>query len=282
MRSASAMKSREFKVSKPTDSIAYQRICEELKTSKDLLRQTKRDFEASQERETQLRMRVHVLEDALEFRSEEIGLSGHSDLLAKVAKLRAEVVALKSELCEKQKSLPDYKPDLCTDHNTLRHQIEDIKERLSQSQHETFRLRNGDASEMLAIAERERDKLLEFVRGDMEKSTALAKQVEQLEFDLRAAKRKQQITEETVTSLENSLSAERSKAKQLEAQHRETILQIQELMRAKQLLVSDKENIAHQLDRRSLESDELNKMQMNLFLQVITEPYSALIIIIII
>lgn len=73
---------------------------EELKHTKAALERCTKDLERCKANESELMVRSKVLSDALEFRMEEIGLSGHADLLAKVASLRGEVSALRAELGE--------------------------------------------------------------------------------------------------------------------------------------------------------------------------------------
>ena len=51
------------------------------------------------------RLKIKVLEDALEFRADEIGLAGHADLLSKIAHFRGEVNALKNDLQSKNVKL---------------------------------------------------------------------------------------------------------------------------------------------------------------------------------
>lgn len=53
----------------------------------------------------ELRLKIKVLEDALEFRADEIGLAGHADLLSKIAHFRGEVNALKNDLQSKHVKL---------------------------------------------------------------------------------------------------------------------------------------------------------------------------------
>lgn len=53
----------------------------------------------------ELKLKIRVLEDALEFRADEIGLAGHADLLSKIAHFRGEVNALKNDLQSKHVKL---------------------------------------------------------------------------------------------------------------------------------------------------------------------------------
>jgi hypothetical protein len=256
---------------KSVDSITHFRTCDELKQAQSVGEQLKRELEASREREGQYRMRVKVLEEALEFRSEEIGLAGHSDLLAKVAKLRGEVSALKGELTNKHQKIAeveDTKADLSDRHETLQRHVAQLQQRLSQSQQEMYRLQNGDVGELLRQAEAERDRLLKFVQTDMQKSTDLAKHVERLEEELRNVRRGENSNHETVARLQATLDAEVGKYRQLEERFAAAMTQLKDLQQAHQADEAEKVALTNQFNRKSTEADELNRMQMNLFVQV--------------
>jgi predicted nuclease with TOPRIM domain len=256
---------------KSVDSITHFRTCDELKQAQSVGEQLKRELEASREREGQYRMRVKVLEEALEFRSEEIGLAGHSDLLAKVAKLRGEVSALKGELTNKHQKIAeveDTKADLSDRHETLQRHVAQLQQRLSQSQQEMYRLQSGDVGELLRQAEAERDRLLKFVQTDMQKSTDLAKHVERLEEELRNVRRGENSNHETVARLQATLDAEVGKYRQLEERFAAAMTQLKDLQQAHQADEAEKVALTNQFNRKSTEADELNRMQMNLFVQV--------------
>ena len=110
------------------------------------LENLQKELERTKESENQLRIQVKVLEDALDFRSVEVGLSGQADLLAKVAKLKGEVTALRNELSDREKRLEeveDVKLNLSTRHELLQKQISLMQKRLAQSQQDTYKLANG-------------------------------------------------------------------------------------------------------------------------------------------
>jgi len=115
-------------------------------TLKFQLEKCQHELEKSREEESKLQMKIKVLEDALEFRSEEVGLAGQADLLSKVAKLKGEVFALRCELQDKDKKLcevEDVKMDLSSRHQVLQKQITLMQQRLAQSQQDSYRLANG-------------------------------------------------------------------------------------------------------------------------------------------
>lgn len=256
---------------KSVDSITYFKACDELKQAQSTAEQLRKDLESSRERESQNRMRVKVLEEALEFRSEEIGLAGHSDLLAKVAKLRGEVSALKAELTNKHQRIAEAehtKADISDRHETLQRHVAQLQQRLSQSQQEMYRLQNGDVGELLRQAEAERDRLLKFVQSDMQKSSELAKHVERLEEQLRAARRGESTATEAVSRIQSVLDTEVAKYSQLEERYAAAVTQAKELQQAHQAAEAEKTALTNQFNRKSTEADELNRMQMTLFVQV--------------
>lgn len=134
------------------------------------------------------KMKIKILQDALTFRSEEIGLAGHSDLLAKVAQMKDEVGRLKSQLQNKDSQLLNVQENnstLTSEHSSLQEHINYIQQKLVHSQKEMHRLVNGDVVELLQATEQERDQLVNYIKQDMMKSVSLANQVEQLEYDMK-------------------------------------------------------------------------------------------------
>lgn len=73
-------------------------LADELQRARAALERTQQELDLSRQAENELAIKVKILGEALEFRVDEIGLSGHADLLAKVAAMRGEVAALRSEL----------------------------------------------------------------------------------------------------------------------------------------------------------------------------------------
>lgn len=69
------------------------------------LEKANRDLDHVFAENEELKLKVRVLEDALEFRADEIGLAGHADLLSKIAHFRGEVHALKNDLQSKHVKL---------------------------------------------------------------------------------------------------------------------------------------------------------------------------------
>lgn len=255
-----------------SDKIYQQQLMEEVKMHQELLQEAKKELSASKDREQQQRLKVKVLEDALEVRSEEIGLSGHSDLLAKLAKLRGEVTALKSELKAKRDRITDCEEshsNMQTTHQQMAQQVKTLQQRLAESQRETYRLQHGDVGEMLKVAEAERDRLLHFVQSDMEKSTKLARQVEQLEAELRTSKAKCELLEERSKANETEVENQRKRSKMIESKAQKESRLLSELQQNVDLVNKENDSLKQRLGQKTVEAEELNKVQMNLFMQVI-------------
>jgi hypothetical protein len=265
-------KSKGFKQPlKNVDTITYYKVCDDLKECESQLQHANKAIEAGKERETQYRMRIKVLEEALDFRSEEIGLAGHSDLLAKVAKLRGEVTALKSEITNKHQKIveaEEHSSDLTIKHEVLQRTMSQLQQRLSQSQQEMYRIQNGDVVELLKQAELERDKLLVYIQNDLQKSSALGKQVERLESELRNTRLKEQNADVTVDKLNAILETERAKLQQCEERIASLEATGKQLQNANELLQAENAALTKQFNCKNVESDELNRMQMTLFVQV--------------
>jgi chromosome segregation ATPase len=148
-------------------------LADELQKTKASLERTTRELERVKANESDLMVRSKILSDALEFRMEEIGLSGHADLLAKVAALRGEVTALRSELGNKRDELQTIeteKQDWSSKQESLQRQVSLMQLRLTQSQEELKKLSLGDLPAQLKSAQQERDVLLEFVEGINDRS----------------------------------------------------------------------------------------------------------------
>lgn len=134
-------------------------------------------------------MKIKVLQDALSLRSEEIGLSGHADLLAKVAQMKEEVSLLKNELHDKVLKLEiaeESNHSLSNNQMSLEAQIHQIQMKLAETQKEVHQSSEVDLIQHLRLTKQERDSLVEYIQKDMRKSTVFAKQVEELEHSMRS------------------------------------------------------------------------------------------------
>lgn len=154
-----------------------QSLQEQLRAARDSLRLKDAETDRLARELEEGKMRLSTLEKALEFRADEVGLSGHADLLAKVAGFRGEVSALKKDLMDKRNKLHDIEAEKQTvseSNLTLQQQIAQLQERLAQSRLELQRVQKGESLlEQLRDTERERDVLLEFIQDDLKKNSDL-------------------------------------------------------------------------------------------------------------
>lgn len=268
--------SSKTKVGKQNRTIASfnvmsEKLEEENRRLKLHLNQCKKEIEASKDKESQLKIQLKIMEEALELRSEEIGLSGQSELLAQVARLRGEVTALKTELTSKHNQLSAVEDDrskLNLHHEDLQQQIKDMQKRIAQTQQDCYRYNNGNMVEMLQNVEKERDQLLEFIQHDMDKKGILSKKVEQLESDLRVEIRKSQTYEEKYNKIESMMDEEIRRRKAAESRLKSDSIQNSESRKMFEFAEMEKDSLIKQIDRKIMEIEELNKMQMSLFQQL--------------
>lgn len=249
------------------DALAVQ----ELRACREKLAAMETENKTFKIQNNELSMQVKILQDALNFRSEEIGLSGHADLLTKVAKLKGEVTALKNELTNKVdelSSVKETKEALNHEKQDLQGQIELIQQRLAQSQQESYRLANSDVGQLLRSAEQERDLLIEYIQSDMQKSTTLAKQVETLEGELRILRKKASGLEEKLCARDAACKDLQTQLQNVDKEYQILRDQLNQLQRSFEQVRIDRDSFQHQLDRKILEEEELIKAQVTLFSQV--------------
>lgn len=281
MQSMSALKSSERKgarghLLKAVDPVVYYKACDDLSFHKKLVEELQVEIEQLREEEQRSVTRTKLLEEALEFRSEEIGLAGHSDLLSKVVKLRNEVNTLKSELSQKHGSAASgaeeeeeekVKADTKQQHEVLQRQILQIQARLSKSQQELYTLQHADVHELLRRAEHERDTLLEFVSSDMQKSSDLCQQVDGLQAQLRSSRLNEKTLEVNNERLTKLLSEDKHRSSEVEDRCHTLSVQLQDLSRSHRILEVEKEQLSKQLELKRLEAEEVGKVSSNLYAQ---------------
>ena len=256
---------------KSIDNITYIKVCDDLKHTQIHNNNLNKELNSYKNNEKQLQMKIKILEDALELRSEEIGLSGHSDLLSKVAKLRGEVSALKSELTNKHTKIIEYEDnnnEINNTHTILNNNIKQLQLSLSEKQKEIYLLKNGNIYDILKTIEKERDQLLNFIENDMKNSTELNKRIELLESDLRLLNKKNNSLLDIINKNNIELKNNNIKYNELLNQYNNSNIELNEIKQLNNILESDKIAINNQYQRKNVESEELNRMQMNLFSQV--------------
>lgn len=244
---------------------------EQIKSLKEENAQLQRQVQQQQRELQEKTLRVRVVEDALAFRSEEIGLAGHADLLAKIAQLKSEVRALKSELMDKSEKITNIEEDkhkISTEHETLQQQIANIQQRLAQSQQEAYKYASSDLGVLLKSAEHERDVLLEYIQQDMEKCATFAKQVEHLEAELRSLKRKEHTLMESNSTLDFATHELRAQVAELEKENESLRQSKRQLEQSLDSAEQDKANLHKQIDRKTAEENEFMQHQVTIFAQL--------------
>jgi chromosome segregation ATPase len=247
------------------------KLMDEIKSLQDIVHQIEKENQALKERNSDYGMKIKVLQDALTFRSEEIGLSGHSDLLLKVSSLKGEVVALKKELTSKittVDSAEQEKKSLLTEQKSLQEQIASIQDRLAKSQQENFKLSNNDLALLLKTTEQERDLLLEYIQQNMTKTLALTKQIEVLENESRVSMQKIFLLEKTHQDNNEMFERNKTLLNSLENENLDLKHKMKEVLQEHDQQSYELENCKKHFNRKSVETEENEKIQATLFTQV--------------
>merc|ERR1711871_94550 len=162
--------------------------------------------------------RMKILEDALEYHTNEMGLSGQADLLAKIASLRGEVTALQGDLVSNNRKLDESMSENEIIHNhkeSLERQIEALYARLSLSSPDRGGVTGGLSEssnvedpatmrEYLAEVENERNLLLEYIQSDMEKSSTVEKEKAEIISQLEKTKKSEAELRKELSSMRST------------------------------------------------------------------------------
>jgi chromosome segregation ATPase len=253
--------------------IHTQSLREELREAQDALRRKGDELDRVRGQLEEAVMRTKVLEKALEFRADEIGLTGHADLLAKVAGLRGEVSALKKDLLEKRNKLHDIeseKQKVLDNNLTLQQQLSRIQTRLAQSKQDIQRLADGEQLlEQLTLAEQERDVLLEFIQDDLQKNSSLTATADNATREAAAAKKAMELATQEARRLGDTVAEQKTTILQLESDARNLTAELMLARNSQARDESDVERYRGKADRAELASEELNKMHVEMLAQVL-------------
>ncbi len=254
------------------DSKSYDKnTLQKAKSMRDLITQYEKKQTDSNNTIDELNMKVHVLEEALEFRADDIGLSGHADLLAKIARMRGEVTALRNEIMSKKdiiENVESEKQKVFQENRNLTEEICSIRERLAAAKQNVKLMEAGNLVEKLHAVEQERNILVEFIEADMEKSASISKDRDEVASSLRVAQRNIAILDSRVKSQEAELNTSNNERDKLEKELNDTCIQLNEARRTLALVESQKDDLDHRLHRKELEVEELCKMEVSLYAQV--------------
>lgn len=244
-----------------------------LRNLNDAITDYERKISETQAEMEEYKLHIRVLEDALEFRANELGIAGHSDLLAKVARLRGEVTALKNELTQKDTLIEEAQQvtaSLSHDRDELRNKVNAIQQRLAESQQDISRLAHGDIVATLKAVEQERDVLIEFIQADMEKSTTIAKELDATKNELHHVTKEKEYFEKQYKIFEDQASKESQKLRAVQNELSSLNTKYDEVMRMKQIIENQRSDVQTLYDKKCLEADELCQMQLTLFSQVVS------------
>lgn len=218
------------------------------------------------------KMRGTTLEKALEYRADEIGLSGHADLLAKVAGFRGEVTALKKDLMDKRNRLHDIEAERQTvseSNLTLQQQVTQLQERLAQSRFELQRVQKGDSLiDQLKQVESERDVLLEFIQEDLRKNSDLTLATDRAVREAAEAQRMASSATAQLKKQEELVDSQASYIRDLE--NGRAALQSERAQARDQLSTATRESadLRARLERKEMEAQEQSKVNLSLLEQV--------------
>lgn len=260
MKSPAALKARS------------QSLQGQLRAAKDALRLKEKELDEITRELEEGRMRISTLEKALEFRASEIGLSGHADLLAKVASFRGEVTALKKDLMDKRNKLHDIEAERQTvseSNLTLQQQVTQLQERLAQSRFELQRVQNGESLiEQLKQTENERDVLLEFIQEDLKKNTDLTLATDKAIKEASEATRNASAAQAQLKQQGELVDSQAQYIRDLEAGR--ATLQNDRAQAKEQLgvITRDLEDLRSRFNRKELEAQEQSRINMQMLEQV--------------
>lgn len=109
----------------------------------------------------------------------------------------------------------------------------------------------------------------------MEKSSDLAKLIDQLQSDLRVSKQAAELAEKRIAQMDAALEKEMSRSRQLTAEMEGAGTRELESSRIAELLRKEIELLSTQLDRRTKEGEELAGMHANLLAQIKSKDRAA-------
>lgn len=243
----------------------------ELKSIKDQLQTQIQLNKTLKEEKDEAYLQIKVLKDALSYRSEEIGLSGHADLLYKIAQLRGEVTSLKNELQNKESNINDLaqvKKEEEELNLSLNEQIENITKKLGQSQQELYRLSNSDLGQLLKSAEKERDLLMEYVQKDMKQQVSISHQLEETEREYRLIKKREETWEKKERDLQQHLQTVQDQLSLTETELNSVKASLSEKNELIESLLQDKADLLKNNTKLNVKNDESSRVEANLYSQL--------------
>ena len=257
-------------------NVRSQTLRDHLQYAKDELRLREEEIDDMRRELEEVKLRNNVLENALDFRADEIGLSGHADMLCKVAGFRGEVTALKNDLLEKRNKLHDIEAErqsVNESNLTLKQQVTQLQERLTQSRSELQRMQKGESlMQQLVQAESERDVLLEYVQDDLRNNSDLTLAVDKAMKEASEAQRTLDMNNSQLKRQSELVDSQSKRIADLEM--RQSAL-VEESATARDRAMSglrEMEDLKARLIKKELESEEMSKVHISLLQQVWIYP----------
>ena len=212
----------------------------------------KNNFQEIENQNSEMKLKIKVLEDALEFRVNEIGLSGHADLLTKLSYLKGEISAMKKDLLKKNslvENLENEKFLIQSEAQTLQQQLTLVQQNLMETKHDLNRSkqllnislpysgeqhstsspsssvpREGEESspphvinalDQIKSLEQERDLLIEFIQTDLQKSSSLQTELNEIKFQTKAMSEEKERLERQLVTVTEKLTVKSAKYEDL-------------------------------------------------------------------
>jgi chromosome segregation ATPase len=273
---------KKFTTSKlgPDGTRQFINPIEEMKAIRMELNRAQRERDSFAADKEELMLKVTVLEDALEYRADEIGLSGHADLLAKISHLRGEITALRRELMDKTELIDNIeveKTHVEVSKQSLEEQVAQMQNRLAQAHNDLTRVSSSGGEgngrsllEQVKAVEQERDLLVEFIQSDMQKSATVGLDLEKCKSQLRVSDEEKQSLQRKLVFLEESLESFRSRVEQLEVERGSCRVRIEESSRRQVEADTYINELKIMLEKKEREMEELYKVQSEFLSQVMT------------
>ena len=261
----------------PDGSRQFINPLEEMRAVRSALSKCERERDTLAAVKEELQLKVSVLEDALEYRAEEIGLRGHADLLTKIAHLRGEVTALRRELMSREElldSLAVEKSEAEDSKLTLEQQVTTMQQRLAQAQSDLTRCSpagGGDGPSLLEqvkAVEQERDLLVEFIQSDMQKSAAIGKDLESCRAELRLCEESRSTLESRLQQTEEKYRSLQARQEQLDTEIGSCHARLEDATRRQAQSDSHLAELRALLDQKGREMEDMQGMQAEFLSQV--------------
>ena len=258
-------------------------LTQQMKRAKESLLKYEQQCDIYREREAEFVERINSLEESL-LHTKRFGDSAgpsssisatasadsseHVELLSKMAAMRGEVAAMRTELEHKTRKLNEVeerKNRLAGNHDQMQYHIDAIQQKLVKSEEENTRL--SDSASLLSALTKvtsERDMLLEYIQTNKLANSDATERLRDVETQLAEVLCQEALLKQRNAQLEAMLDCHSTQNKMDE------VYQIKSagLSQTIDQLQRDHGELQRKYDRKTLEADELTKMQISLLSQL--------------